>query len=104
MSKEVKTHNFRGKRYQIEKVAPSRLNPKGAKDKEKCLGICEPPTRKGKAIKIDKTLTDLEELDVYIHEALHSCYWDLDELAVERGATSIADFLWRLGYKRRDDD
>ena len=39
-------------------------------------------------------------MDTIIHEALHVCYWDLDEESVDSGAKSISTLLWECGYRR----
>lgn len=62
-------------------------------------GLCEPPGRPGKRIKIRKDMGAKDELETLIHEMLHACYWDLDEKAVEEAARDIARALWRLGYR-----
>ena len=43
-------------------------------------------------------------MDCMIHEALHACFPDIDDAAVDESATSIAKFLTRAGYGRRDDN
>ena len=39
-------------------------------------------------------------LNTTIHEALHACDWDKTEKKVNNTATDIANFLWRLGYRK----
>lgn len=98
---KVNTHTFRGKRYNIRQVPPSKLNSKAdAKKYDRCLGVCEPPTKKKKHIKVDNTLEGLEELTVLLHEAQHACHWDMAEEAVEDSTYDMARFLWRLGYRK----
>lgn len=104
MAKKVKSHEFRGKRYAFKRMSPSRIKrvfsgPRG----KRTLGFCDPPDKKKKYIMCDSSLKGLEELDVHIHEALHACYWDLNEEAVDVGSTDIAEFLWRLGYRKVED-
>lgn len=41
-------------------------------------------------------------MEVFIHEALHACIWDLDEETVYSTAEDISKFLWRLGYRRTE--
>ena len=101
--KPVKSHVFRGKRYNIKWVPPSKLNTKEHKDKgETCFGVCNPPTRKGKSIKIDNTLKDFDKLETIVHESLHAVFWDLDEYAVQDAAEDLAKLLWKLGYREID--
>ena len=39
-------------------------------------------------------------MDTAIHEALHACFWDMDDDAVTEAANAITRFLWRLGYRK----
>ena len=43
-----------------------------------------------------------ENLDTILHEALHGCT-ELDENAVRETAESLADLLWRLGWRKAGD-
>ncbi len=95
MPRPVKSHIFRGRRYRIKHVPPSKI-----KDE---YGWCDGPERKCKTIAIDNSLEELQQLDTYIHEAFHASNWDIDEAAVEQTATDIAKFLWRLGYRKVDN-
>jgi hypothetical protein len=64
------------------------------------LGKCDNPNDSEKLMLIkmnDYTLTGFE---IAIHEALHACFFDMDEDAVERAGQDISRFLWRLGYRR----
>jgi len=83
-------HSFRGHRYRMQFNRKIRFD-----------GLCDPLTKKNKAIKFRRGLSGLDKLETYIHEALHACYPDLCEDAVEEGAISIALFLDRLGYDER---
>jgi len=88
----VRTHSFRGRRYNI------RFDRSTLKRKE--LGICDAPTAgKNKTIVIRPNLPGRDRLDTIVHEALHACYWDMDEVAIDEAATDIAKLLWRLGYR-----
>jgi hypothetical protein len=107
----INTHIFRGKRYRIKKVPRSILNPKivrgtkrelrGIKDKETCLGLCNPPYKKNKAIKISSDLDGCEELITILHESLHACYWDTEESAIDTGSKDIGSLLWKMGYRKQ---
>jgi hypothetical protein len=100
MAKPIKTHTFMGKRYNIKSVSPSKLTYQERGKKRQSLGICQNPKKKGKTLKFNNTLTDKEELEVYIHEAKHACHWYFDEHTVEKSSLDLADFLWRLGYRK----
>ncbi len=92
MPRPVRTHVFRGKRYNIKTVSPSSI--------DNDYGRCNPPDKKCKAIKINRSLRDKEELETYIHEGLHPCLWDVEESAITETASDIASLLWRLGYRK----
>jgi len=67
-------------------------------------GDCEAPDEPEKTIRVCRDLLKPENerglLEVLIHEAIHACEWDLKEEAVEDTGQSIADLLWRCGYRR----
>ena len=54
---------------------------------------------KPRSIKITTDIKHKLLLDTLIHEALHACYPDLDEEAINQSATDIAEYLWKLGYR-----
>ncbi|KKM21603.1 hypothetical protein LCGC14_1633730 [marine sediment metagenome] len=83
----VKTHVFNGRRYEID--MPGRID--GCVDqyqlnKRVMLITTEPHTK--------------EELEACVHESLHAENWAATEKVIERTGREIADFLWRLGYRR----
>lgn len=85
----VKTVKIRGKRYRLRFAdLPPELD-----------GDCDNPATKGKAIRINRKLRGLEQLDTIIHELLHAAFWDLDEQAILEAGTDVAKALWRLGYR-----
>jgi len=84
----MKTHVFRDKRFKIFFRNPKNRNH---------LGTCD---FEYKEIEIKPSLKGEEELDCMIHEALHACFPDLDDMAVDESSTSIAKFLLRAGYRR----
>jgi hypothetical protein len=96
MVRPIRSHKFRGKRYRIEYHPNLGRMPDG----EPRLGFCENPTRRGRRLKIKKGQTPLRTLDTELHEGLHACLWDLDEDAVRETAEDLAEFLWRLGYRK----
>ena len=63
-------------------------------------GDCDAPTLRNKEIRISKKLKKEEELEVVIHELLHSADWYKDEEWVERTACEISHILWRLGWRK----
>ena len=66
-------------------------------------GGCEAPTIPDKAIDIPVGGTRREDLDTTIHEALHACFWEIDEEAITEAANDISTFVWRLGWRKRRD-
>ena len=82
----MRTFRFRGKRYRV--VA------------EALYGMCDSPKKRDPAIYLFADLSKKEGLDTCIHEALHAEFWGVSERKVERAATEIADFLWKLGYRK----
>jgi hypothetical protein len=51
-------------------------------------------------IGIKDGLTEFEELDTTIHEALHAAYPDLSEEAIDETATDLARLLLARGFGR----
>ena len=68
--------------------------------REQARGSCDPPSIRGKQIRIDERLADEEELEVILHELLHACDWRADEDHISEQAEDMARVLWRLGYRR----
>ena len=88
----IQFHLFRGKRYRIK---PYHVRRGGT------AGYCDPPDKNGKAISIPINGSSSDDLDYIIHECLHACFWDLEEIAVERAADDISRLLWRLGWRKK---
>lgn len=89
--KKVKTIKLRGRRFKLTKSGSISSDTRG---------FCTHVDDKNKTICLDAKLKDEEELEVYIHEFLHACFWDMDEAAVEEAGEDIARALWRLGYRK----
>lgn len=68
------------------------------------LGHCDSPKAVGKRILINHTLKGQEELDTIIHEVFHAGFWHVDETVVEEFGTDLARILWKLGYRRVEND
>jgi len=86
------SHNFRGKLYKILKSQ--------FKKKSHTVGTCDDPTSQDKSIKVPINGNTVEDLDIIIHESAHACLWLLDEDTINETATSIATFLWKLGWRK----
>lgn len=82
-----------GKRWKLRRV-PNLV----------ACGECDPPSFKNKEIRIRSTLQDELLLDTTIHELLHAACWPLDEDFVNRFATDAARVLWRLGYRKQENE
>lgn len=93
--KQPSKHKFRGKTCLILWEPPE---PDDDAD-----GLCDPPGPE-RTIQINPRLRQKRMLEVLIDESLHACNWDLDNIAVQEYAESIADFLWRCGYRRVKED
>ena len=63
-------------------------------------GQIDPPTYARKQLKMSTRIKKNQEfLEVFIHECLHGCFWDIDEEAIDRTAADIAKALYRLGAR-----
>ena len=65
-------------------------------------GFCDHEGERGQpmTIGIKEGLSELEELDTTIHEALHAAYPDLSEEAIDEAATDLARLLLARGFGR----
>ena len=66
------------------------------------FGFCDREGERGKpmTIGIKDGLSELDELDTTIHEALHASYPDLSEEAINETATDLARLLLARGFGR----
>ena len=68
-------------------------------------GEIDPPTYVNKSLKISTRLRKSQEiLEVFIHECLHGCFWDIDEEAIETAAFDISKALYKLGARLNVDE
>jgi len=88
------THIFRRRKWTIDEL-PKKIRR---------YGDCDDPRINGKKIRVNITRKDKKGLSALIHESLHACFWDLEELAVDCAAEDIALFLWRLGWRKIKED
>jgi len=89
-----------GKRYSLKIEALGRYKQNG----EQMWGACSQPTDKNKAIWIDKRLKGEHELEILLHEMMHACDWQKDEEFIGRSAKDIARALWRIGFRKTQDE
>jgi hypothetical protein len=87
MARRIKYANFRGRRYIVRWR------------KMKGLGLCDPPDLPKKKITLNSNLKGKELLRVAVDEAIHACFWDLDNDMVGEASYAISDFLDRIGFK-----
>jgi len=66
-----------------------------------CWGRAFPAQRR---IEIDPALDDKTLLDIALHEGLHVIFPIIDEDEINDAGTTLADLLWRLGYRREHED
>lgn len=61
------------------------------------LGLCD---WDAKTVTICSSCEGLERLDTELHEALHAMQGFASEDHTEQVATTLANILWKLGYRR----
>lgn len=89
--KRIRTHKFSTGVHKIEF--------------ERIYGLHLRPDRPGEivpmSVSLDPSLKGCKFLDLALHEGLHAEGFE-DEKVVDRTATNLAKFLWRLGYRRTE--
>lgn len=68
-------------------------------EKDKAMGQCWPNTKQH-VIEIDPRQCPKDYLDTLVHEALHELFPKKREKYILQAGTTIANLLWRLGYRR----
>jgi len=63
-------------------------------------GMCDPPHKKNKTIRIRQGLEPLRHLEVVIHEALHAMDQSKDDDWITQAAKQLANLLWKCEYRR----
>lgn len=107
-------HKFNGQNWDAQFVRPCDLTDYKKRDKdgdpERREGDCTMPmdpahrlSRKERVIRIDKTLSSDELLNVALHEAMHATFPFLNEEWVDAPITDIAAFLVKLGFRKGRD-
>ncbi len=91
MARRIRQARFRGRKYAIKWR------------KMKDLGLCDAPDTKGKAIYLNTSLRGKELLRVAIDEAIHACFWDLDNDMVGEASYAMSEFLHALGFRCIED-
>jgi len=96
--RDIKQIILRGKRYRI--VLATKMGP----EDNPIYGQCSDPNDSGKVIMYYVGLKGEKRLEVFIHEMLHACFWDVSEEGIEEGGKCIAKAIWRMGYRLEPDD
>lgn len=65
-----------------------------------CVGQCWPGDTEDNLIEVDPRQTQIDYMDTVIHEALHHLFPTVKERKILKSGTSVAQLLWRLGYRR----
>ncbi|MEK6880028.1 MAG: hypothetical protein AABY22_10490 [Nanoarchaeota archaeon] len=66
-----------------------------------CDGICFDPNIK--EIKINPNMRNSKQfLKILIDESIHANFWNLDNEIVYDASTSIANFLWDIGWRLKN--
>ena len=88
---KVKTATFNGRKYKID-IEPDGLD-----------GNCDQYACNERYFSIYTDLNKQTGLITAIHEGLHACKWDASESSVDTASKDIGRFLWRLGYRIKED-
>ena len=91
----IRSHTFRGKRWRI---VERKLNARRE------YANCDPPGKPRKCITIDPRWCGADRLEFLLHEAIHVCLWDLDEVAVTETAHDVTRFLRRHDLRFADEE
>lgn len=79
-----------------------RVVEKFLQEEEGCVGLCYPDDNNEiKTVYIDPRLSPKDYLDTLIHETIHHCVPKLSENKVLNVSTTVANLLWRLGYRKK---
>ena len=90
--KEVQIHTFCGKRFHIHL---GELHG---------LCICCEEEEHERELFLMEDLATREGLITAIHEAMHACDFNRQEITVNQEALDIGNFLWRLGFRQCEED
>jgi hypothetical protein len=68
--------------------------------KPRILGLCDWASTK---VTICTSCEGIERLDTELHEALHAMQGFASEEHTEQVATTLAQILWKIGYRRSEE-
>jgi hypothetical protein len=90
----MKTHVFNHKRYEL------RSHTTIPKEHHPAEGLCD---YENKTLYIPVSAKELTDLDTIIHESLHASIPQLCEYTITRSATEISKLLWKLGWRKNEE-
>ena len=99
LKNKVRAHDFSGHRYKIYWKRPPKSLAGGD-----AWGLCEDNTAPEKTIHIDPNLNEYDFLTTCLDEAIHGCNFTLDNDYVAEMSSSIANFLWRIGFRLQKEE
>lgn len=67
-------------------------------------GECDDPSVSNPEIWVNRNAKNKDLLDTLIHETIHAVRPELAEEAVLETASTIADVLWKIGYRVKEKD
>lgn len=77
-----------------------RVVNKNILESDGCVGQCWPHTG-DHILEVDPRQCPKDYMDTVIHEALHELWPKAKEHKILKAGTSLANLLWRLGYRRK---
>ena len=95
LRQKIKAHDFASNRYKVIWKKPL--------DKD-TWGLCEDNSAPEKTMHVSPNLKEYDFLSTCLDEAIHACNFSLDNEHVGDMASSIASFLWRIGFRLEQDD
>jgi hypothetical protein len=92
MSKKTFSFVIDGQKWKWSYKSLKRMKPR-------VLGLCD---YENKIVSVCTSCEGIERLDTELHEALHAMQGFASEEHTEQVATTLAQILWRLGYRRSE--
>jgi hypothetical protein len=71
---------------------------------KKQAGECDPPEKKNKEIRVKKGMTNVDKVEVTLHEMMHGSGWHIDEGYIAEFSHDVAVALKRLGLIKEDEN
>jgi hypothetical protein len=99
LKSKIKSHDFVGHRYKIVWKKPSAQQAGGD-----AWGLCDDNGAPEKTMHISPSLNEYDFLGTCLDEAIHACNFSLDNQHVDEMASSIGAFLWRIGFRMKEEE